>query len=100
MIQMPAQNTLEPQGAALIRAALTRDSFTIDRIVRRASEDEIDGLYFAAALAHLAGGLLTLSCGSKAQAVALVDALLDGVVRERAHAISYSPASTASGDSA
>jgi hypothetical protein len=85
---MPPQAASDPQAAALIRAALTRDTFAMDRIVSRASETDVDGLYFAAALAHLAGGLLGLACGSKAQAVAMVDALLDGVVRDQVQAAS------------
>ena len=37
-------------------------------------------------MANLAGRILTYACGSEAQAVALMDSLINGLVRERARA--------------
>ena len=47
---------------------------------------DLDGLFFAFTLANLAGRVLAYACGSEAQAVALLDNLISGLVRERAQA--------------
>jgi hypothetical protein len=88
MSRRPLPPALYPQAAALIRAALTRDAFAVDRIVTRAFESDVDGIYFAVEVAYLTGALLGQACGSKAQAVAVVDALLEGVVRDQVRAAS------------
>jgi len=79
---------LDPEAAGLIRAVLTRDRFAIDQILTHAfkSDVDVDGLYFASLVAHMAGGILAEACGSKAPAVALVDDRLDAIVRERVRA--------------
>ena len=73
-------------GAGLIRASLTGDSFATDRILTRAVEADLDGLFFAFTMANLAGRALACACGSEAQAVALMDNLINGLVRKRAQA--------------
>ena len=55
-------------------------------ILTRAFEADLDGLFFAFTMANLAGRVLAYACGSEAQAVALMDSLADGLVRERARA--------------
>ena len=50
----------------------------------RAFEADLDGLFFAFTMANLAGRILAYACGSEAQAVALMDNLINGLVRERA----------------
>jgi hypothetical protein len=47
----------------------------------RAVEAEIDGLFFAFTMATRRP-VLACACGSEAQAVALMDRLIDGLVRE------------------
>jgi hypothetical protein len=88
----PAQPTKspepnEPRRAGLIRAGLTRDTFATDRILTRAFEADLDGLFFAFTAANLAGRILAEACGSEAQAVALMDNWIDALVRERARAV-------------
>ena len=56
------------------------------RIQTRAFEADLDGLFFAFTMANLAGRILAYACGSEAQAVALMDNLINGFVRERAGA--------------
>ncbi|MGH3177905.1 MAG: hypothetical protein ACRDPF_29015, partial [Streptosporangiaceae bacterium] len=55
-------------------------------ILTRAVEADLDGLLFAFTMANLAGRVLAYACGSEAQAVALMDNLIDALVRERAQA--------------
>ena len=62
-----------------------RNSAT-DRILTRAVEADLDGLFFAFTMANLAGRVPACACGSEAQAVALLDNLVNGLVRERARA--------------
>jgi hypothetical protein len=54
------------------------------RILTRAFEADLDGLFFAYTMANLAGRILAYACGSEAQAVALMDNLINGLARERA----------------
>ena len=56
------------------------------RILTRAFEADLDGLFFAFTMANLAGRILAYACGSEAQAVALMDNLINGLARERARA--------------
>ena len=56
------------------------------RILTRAFEADLDGLFFAFTVANLAGRILVQACGSEAQAVALVDSWINALVRERARA--------------
>jgi len=56
------------------------------RILTRAVEGDLDGLFFAFTMANLAGRVLAYACGSEAQTVALIDNLINGLVRERAEA--------------
>ena len=90
MSRMPEPRELDPVAAGLIRASLTSDKFAADRILTRAFEADLDGLFFAFTMANLAGRILAQACGSEAQAVALVDNLINGLsgalVRERARA--------------
>ena len=72
--------------AGLIRAGLTGDKFTTDRILTRAFEADLDGLFFAFIVANLAGRMLARACGSEAQAVALVDSWINELARGRARA--------------
>jgi hypothetical protein len=59
MSRMPETQELEPVAAGLIRASLTVDKFATDRILTRAFEADLDGQFFAFAMANLAGpGLL------------------------------------------
>jgi hypothetical protein len=83
---MPKPRELDPVAAGLIRASLTGDKFATDRILARAVEADLDGLFFAFTTANLAGRVLVYACGSEAQAVALMDNLINGLVRERAKA--------------
>jgi hypothetical protein len=46
---------LDPAAAGLIRANLTRDKFATDRILTRAFEEDLEGLFFAFTVAILAG---------------------------------------------
>jgi hypothetical protein len=88
MSQMPDPLELEPAAAGLIRAGLTGDKFTTDRILTRAFEADLDGLFFSFIVANLAGRILVEACGSEAQAVALVDSWTNALVRDRARAAS------------
>ena len=86
MSRMPEPRELDPAAAGLIRASLTGDKFATDRILTRAFEADLDGLFFAFTVANLAGRVLAQACGSEAQAVALVDSWINALVRERARA--------------
>jgi hypothetical protein len=86
MSRMPEPRELDPMAAGLIRASLTGDKFATDRILTGAVEADLDGLFFAFTTANLAGRVLAYACGSDAQAVALMDNLINGLVRERAQA--------------
>ena len=66
----------------------TGDKFTTDRILTPAFEADLDGLFFAFIVANLAGRMLVQACGSEAQAAALVDDCINGLVRDRARAAS------------
>jgi hypothetical protein len=81
---MPEPRELDSAAAGLIRASLTGDKFATDRILTRAVETDLDGLFFAFAMANLAARVLAYACGSEAHAVALMDSLINGLVRERA----------------
>jgi hypothetical protein len=83
-----APRELEVEAAGLIRAALTGDAFTMDRIVTRAYTDDLDWRSFANEVTYTAAVLLIVASGSKAQATALVDAWLDSLVRKRMAAAS------------
>jgi hypothetical protein len=85
---------LEVEAAGLIRAALTGDEFTIDRIVTRAYETDLDWRSFANEVTYTAACLLIVAAGSKAQATALLDTWLDSLVRKRI-AVASLPASAA-----
>ena len=86
MSRMPEPCELDPAAAGPIRANLTHDKFATDRILTRAFEADLDGLFFAFTVANLAGRMLVQACGSEAQAVALVDSWINGLVEARAHA--------------
>ena len=73
-------------ATGLIRASLTGDKFATDTIMTRAVEADLDGLFFAFTMANLAGRVLAYARTSEAQAVALLDNLINGLVRERARA--------------
>ena len=88
MSREAAPRELEVEAAGLIRAALTGDHFTIDRIVTRAYEDDLDWRSFATEVTYTAGCLLIVALGSKAQATALLDEWLDSRVRKRMAAAS------------
>ena len=88
MSREAAPRELEVEAAGLIRAALTGDEFTIDRIVTRAYEDDLDWRSFANEVTYTAACLLIVASGSKAQATALVDTWLDSLVRKRMAAAS------------
>jgi hypothetical protein len=62
--------------------------FTTDRILTRAFEADLDGLFFSFIIANLAGRMLVQACGSEAQAAALVDNCINELVRDRARAAS------------
>ncbi len=100
MSREAAPRELEAEAAGLIRAALTGDEFTIDRIVTRVYEDDLDWRSFANEVTYTAAVLLIVVSGSKAQAAALVDAWLDSIVRKRMAAPSLRPSrATGSGSS-
>ncbi len=86
MSRMPEPRELDPVAAGLIRVAMTGDKFATDRNLTRAVEADLDGLFFAFTMANLAGRVLAYACGGEAQAVALLDNLIDGLVQERARA--------------
>ena len=73
-------------ATGLIRASLTGDKFATDTIMTRAVEADLDGLFFAFTMANLAGRVLAYARTSEAQAVALLDNLINGLVKERARA--------------
>ena len=77
---------LSPEAAALIRVNLTGDTFTMDRVLTRTHEAGVDYWYLAFAVASQAAGMLAQACGSKAQAVDLVDCWLNSAVRTRTRA--------------
>jgi hypothetical protein len=83
-----APRELEVEAAELVRAALTGDEFTIDRIVTRAFETDLDWRPFANEVTYTAACLLIVASGSKVQATALVDTWLDSLVRRRMAAAS------------
>jgi hypothetical protein len=83
-----AARELEVEAAGLIRAALTGDEFTIDRIVTRAYDADLDWRSFANEVTYTAACLLIVASGSKAQATTLVDTWLDSLVRKRMAAAS------------
>ena len=85
MSWMPEPRELGLAAAGLIRASLTREKFGTDRILTRAFEADIDGLFFAFTVANLAGPILALACGTEAQAVALIDNSINVLVRDHAH---------------
>ncbi len=70
----------------LIRASLTGDKFATDKIVARAFEAHLSGLFFAFMMADPVARVLAYAYGSEAQAVALLDNLINGLVRKRAQA--------------
>ncbi len=86
MSRTPEPRELDPAAAGLIRANLTHDKFAADRILTRAFEADLDGLFFAFTVANLAGRMLVQACGSEAQAAALLDNWITGLVRDRARA--------------
>ena len=88
MSREAAPRELEVEAAGLVRAALTGDEFTIDRIVTRAYETDLDWRSFANEVTYTAACLLIVASGSKAQATALVDTWLDSLVRKRMAAAS------------
>jgi hypothetical protein len=60
MSRMPERRELDPVAAGLIRASLTGDKFATDRILTRAFEEGLDGMFFAFTVANLAGRVLAL----------------------------------------
>lgn len=65
MSRMPETQELDPVAAELIRASLTGDKFATDRILTRAFEADLDGLFFAFTMAKLAGpGLYVRQSGT------------------------------------
>jgi hypothetical protein len=78
-----APRELEVEAAGLIRAALTGDEFTIDRIVTPGYAGDLDWLSFAIEVTYAAACLLIVASGSNGQATPLVDSWLDSVVRKR-----------------
>jgi hypothetical protein len=78
-----APRKLEVEAAGLIRAALTGDEFTIDRIVTRAFEDDMDWRSFANEVTYTAACLLIVASGNRVQATDLVDTWLNSLVRKR-----------------
>ncbi len=58
MSRVPEPRELHPAAAGLIRASLTRDKSPRDRILTRAFEDDVDGLFVAFTVANLAGRIL------------------------------------------
>lgn len=87
MSRMSEPRELYPVAAVLIQASLTGDKFATDRILTCAVEADLDGLFFAFTMANLAGRVLAYACASEAQAVTLLDNLINGLVRERAQAV-------------
>jgi hypothetical protein len=83
-----ALRELEVEAAGLIRAALTGDEFTMDRIVTHAYEDNLDWRSFANEVTYTAAVLRIVASGSKAQATTLLDTWLDSLVRKRMAAAS------------
>ncbi len=67
---------------------LTRDKSATDRILTRAFEEDLDGLFVAFTVANLAGRILVQACGSQAPAVARVDGWISALVLQRARATS------------
>ena len=65
-------------ATGLIRASLTGDKFATDTIKTRAVEADLDGLFFAFTMTNLAGRVLAYARTSEAQAVALLDNLING----------------------
>jgi hypothetical protein len=59
-----------------------RDKCATDKILARAFEADLDGLFFAFIAADLAGRMLVQACGS--QAVALAGSWINVLVRDRA----------------
>jgi hypothetical protein len=78
-----APHKLEVEAAGLIRAALTGDTFGIDRIVTHMHEDDLDWRSFATEVTYTAACLLIVASGSKAQATDLADTWLNSRVRKR-----------------
>jgi hypothetical protein len=76
---MPEPRELDPVAAGLIRASLTGDKFATNRILTRAFEADLDGLFFAFTMANLARRVLAYAYGSEARAVALMDNLINGL---------------------
>jgi hypothetical protein len=79
------------EAAWLIRAALTGDEFTINRIVTHTYEDDLDWRSFANEVTYTAA-VLIVAFGSKAKATTLLDRWLDSLARKRMAAASPSRA--------
>ena len=65
MTRMPEPRELDPAAAGLIRAGPTWDKFATDRILTRAFEADLDGLFFAFTMANLAGRILAVRAGAR-----------------------------------
>jgi hypothetical protein len=75
---------LNAAAAALIRAALTGDQWTAERVAALAEDAPGGYLYFALLVARVAGAMLVEASGSKAQAAVLVDEWVRESVKIRA----------------
>ena len=65
MSRIPDPLELEPAAAGLIRTGLTGDKLTTDRILTRAFEVDLDGLFFSFTIANLAGRMLVRADGRR-----------------------------------
>ena len=70
----------------LIRASLIGEKFATDRILTRTVEAYLDGLFFAFTMAKPGGPDPGLRVRQRAQTVALLDNLINGLIREGAEA--------------
>jgi hypothetical protein len=64
---------LNAAAGALIRAAITGDGWTAERVAALAEDAPGGYAYFSLLVARVAGALLVEACGSNAQAAAVVN---------------------------
>ena len=78
---------LNAAAATLIRANLTGDEWTAERVAALAEDAPGGYLYFALLVARVAGALLVEASGSKPQAAALVNEWVRESVKIRARKV-------------
>jgi hypothetical protein len=74
---------LNAAAGALIRAAITGDGWTAERVAALAEDAPGGYMYFSLLVARVAGALLADACGSKARAAAMLNEWVRETVKFR-----------------